>query len=316
MSQELVKYSQSDFKDVQDRMRKLGLPSNIIMREVSFALQIINNSKDLAQCSKESILSAVTNIANIGLTLNPAAKEAYLISRWNNKKNCKEAALEPSYVGLQKLVMENSGVSSIVTHVVYENDEFSIDLANTHKPVTHKPCLIKNKRGAMIGAYSVASLQNGDHQPEWMDIDTIYEIRARSEGYKAYIDGKIKTCVWVSDESEMCRKTVIKRIVKYLPRTGATEKLDEAIQIDNQDYGATFTQGNTIEDLLINANISPEKSQELWSRLNSGMSFYEASEIIEFLKANQLQNTPQLNGTKRIKDLEFAVKESVENSNS
>lgn len=298
-------YTQDQFKTVQKRMGEMGMPSQKVMREISFALQLINSNKDLQACSKESLQSAVINVANIGLTLNPAAKEAYLIARWNSQKRCKEAGLEPSYIGLQKLIMEHGGITSVVTNVVYENDQFELDLADKVKPVTHKPCLVKSKRGALIGAYSVATLPNGDQQPEWIDIESLHEIRALSESYKAYMADKINSCVWISHESEMCRKTVIKRLVKYLPRTSENDKLTEAIQTDNEDYGATFQQANYIQDLLMSANVTPEKERQIWDSLNSGMSFSEAKSVIEFLQENQIDDIRSNGGAKIRNQKEF-----------
>lgn len=224
------------FEPAINRMAELGMDVVQIKKEISFAIQHFNKNPKLLDTLPESRLAAVVNIANIGLTLNPVAKEAYLIPRWNKVMKGMECVLEPGYVGLVKLLTDAGSVVSVATNVVYENDLFKLDLADNQKPVTHEPELVKAKRGKIIGCYSLATLPDRSKQVEWVDVDELFKIRGRSETYSAYKDGKISTCTWVTDESEMMRKTVVKRIYKYLPRTDRMNKVDEAIGLDNTSY--------------------------------------------------------------------------------
>lgn len=225
------------FNPVVPQMQELGMDVVQIKKEISFAIQHFNKNPKLLETTFESRLAAVVNIANIGLTLNPVAKEAYLIPRYNKVIRGVECTLEPGYVGLVKLLTDAGSINSIVTNVVYENDkEFTINLADNVMPVVHRPELVKAKKGAVIGCYSLATLPDGTKQVEWMDIDELYRIRGRSETYSAFLAGKITSCVWATDETEMMRKTVVKRIYKYLPRTDRMAKVDEAIGLDNTSY--------------------------------------------------------------------------------
>lgn len=230
------------FEPVMNTMAELGMDVVQIKKEISFAIQHFNKNPKLLDTTHESRLAAVVNIANIGLTLNPVAKEAYLIPRWNKVIKGMECVLEPGYVGLVKLLTDAGSVISIVTNVVCENDMYVLDLADNQKPVTHRPELIKAKRGKIIGCYSLATLPDASKQVEWIDIDELYKIRGRSETYNAFKDGKISTCTWVTDETEMMRKTVVKRIYKYLPRTDRMSKIDEAIGLDNTSYNTEMPE--------------------------------------------------------------------------
>lgn len=278
----------STFHPAEKRMSELGMDVTRIKKEISFALQIINKSKKLTECTVESKLAAVINIANIGLTLNPVAKEACLVPRWNSGISKSECSLEPMYPGLVKLLTDAGSVTSIVTNVVYENDKFSLDLANNQTPVTHSPELVNTKRGNKIGCYSVASLPDGTRQVEWMDIDTLFQIRERSETYQAFKAGKVKQATWVTDESEMMRKTVIKRIYKYLPRTERMEQIDNAISLDNSDYTASENQLQFIESLLHTSTLEQRQRDSIELEM-SVMNSKRASEVIENLRANQQQ---------------------------
>jgi recombination protein RecT len=224
------------FNPALKRMQELGMDIIQIKKEISFAIQHFNKNPKLMETTPESKLAAVENIANIGLTLNPVAKEAYLIPRWNKTVRGMECVLEPGYVGLVKLLTDAGSVTSIVTNIVCQSDLFKINLADNQQPVLHNPELIKSKRGEIIGCYSLATLPDGSKQVEWMDIEELYKIRNRSETYNAYVNSKISTCTWVTDETEMMRKTCLKRIYKYLPRTEKMNRVDEAIGLDNSSY--------------------------------------------------------------------------------
>jgi len=233
------------FDSVEQSMRDAGFSPERIKQELSFAMQIIKKSTQLQKCSGESILTAVANISNIGLSLNPAAKEAYLIPRWNNTSKSMEAVLEPGYSGLVKLLTDAGSVTAVNCQLVRENDDFSIDLANNDNPVKHgiNP---KIPRGEIIGAYALGTLVGGDRQVEYMPLEEIEGIRGRSETYKAWKEGKIKSCTWETDFGEMARKTVIRRIYKFLPRTEQMQKIDNAVQLDNTDYTKQIEEAVTL----------------------------------------------------------------------
>lgn len=276
---------QSDFAPVETRMVEAGFDTEQVKREISFAIQSINKSAQLQKCSKESLLQAVLNVSNVGLTLNPAAKEAYLIPRWNGLTRANEACLDPSYIGLVKLLTDTGSVKAMVCQLVYGGDQFDIDLANNVAPVTHKPDL-NGKRNQIVGVYALATLADGTRQVEWMTLEEVEQIRLRSETYKAFIAGKIQSCTWASDFGEMSRKTVIKRIYKYLPRSEKAAILDRAIDLDNEDYKISDSQIGYIENLL-RASIIDDRQKEWLEMEIPTMGAKRANEVIEMLQNNQ-----------------------------
>lgn len=284
--------TRTTFQPIEKAMQEAGFAPETVKREISFGIQAINKSSQLQKCSPESLLQAVLNISNIGLTLNPAAKEAYLIPRYNSFLRTMEAVLEPGYVGLTKLLTDAGSVKSMLCQVVYENDAFGIDLANNMQPVTHKPQLVKSKRGEIIGFYALATLIDGTRQVEFMDKEEIDGIRERSETYKAFKEGKIKSCTWVSDYTEMGRKTVIKRIYKYLPRTERMEKIDKAVEIDSIDYSMSDAQANYIETLLQSSTLDQRQRDNIEMEMTV-MTSSRAGRVIEYLQQNQQDGVTQ-----------------------
>lgn len=277
------------FANLRPRMLAAGLPPERVQRELSFAVQSINQSKYLQQCDVMSVMMAVVNCANIGLTLNPASKEAYLIPR-NGR-----AVFDASYVGLTKLIVQSGLVRSIVANVVYEPDTFELNVADNRNPVKHSPFLKPGRTETeRIGYYAIATLIDGSRQPEWMDMQQINAVRDCSDSYKAFKKGSIKEnhCPWILHADEMGRKTVVKRIYKYLPRTGdghVLEKIDKVIQIDDQDYGITMKQHGFIESLLMGSSLPFEETQKIYQEMGD-YTHSQASDCIARLKAHQNQS--------------------------
>lgn len=281
MSNEITR---QQFDPIAKAMQDAGFNPERVKKEISFAIQIINKSPGLQKCSQQSLQAAVLNISNIGLSLNPVAKEAYLVPRWINGGTV--AVLDPSYIGLVKLLTDSGSVKSMLCQLVYSGDNFEVDLANNGNPVIHKPELTRSKRGEVTGVYALATLIDGTRQVEYMSIEEVNEIRERSETYKAHKAGKIQSCTWITDAGEMTRKTVIKRIYKYLPRTDRMTQIDEAIAADNSDFAISDAQVYYIESLIATSTLEERQRGAIEMEVPV-MSSSRATEVIEMLKANQ-----------------------------
>lgn len=199
-------------------------------REAGFAIQILQANEyslKIAQENRQSVVDAVTNVAALGVSLNPARKQAYLVPR--DKKIC----LDISYFGLIDLAVQCGSILWAQANIVYETE--TLELGGYGKPPNHRRNPFAKDKGAIDGAYCVARLASGDYLVDAMSIDEIYAIRDRSSAWKAWIEKK-KRCPWVTDEAEMCRKTVVKRASKYWPRVNAgEERLERAIHHLNVD---------------------------------------------------------------------------------
>lgn len=201
-------------------------------REAGFALQVLSASPfatKLAISNRQSLVNAITNVAAIGISLNPARKQAYLVPRDN--KIC----LDISYMGLMDLAMLTGSILWAQAELVYEKDTF--ELNGYDAPPTHKYSPFATDRGAIVGVYVVVKTADGDYLTCTMTIDQVYEARAISTAWKAYLKDPSKTCPWVTQEGEMIKKTCVKRAYKYWPKT---ERLEHAIHHLNTDSGEGF----------------------------------------------------------------------------
>ena len=218
------------FDPVREYFSKVGGEEQF-MREASFAAQILAGSDYLRKTTVESQILALTGLAQSGLTLSPIHKLAYLVPR-NGK-----CVLEPSYMGMVKLLTDAGSVRHIESNLVFEGDDCEIDLAGERKVMRHVPYWQRSmKKGAVRGVYSLATLADGSKHCETMSKEEVDRIMERSESYKAYKAGKVKSSTWSTDYDEMARKTVVKRHWKSLPKTERMEHIAKAIDLDNADY--------------------------------------------------------------------------------
>jgi len=250
-------------------------------KECSFALQHFNKNRYLDKSTMASKLESVMNVAMLGITLNPVLKLAYLVPR--KKGNDVVCHLEPSYQGLVKLITDTGSAKTIYAHVVHKGDVFDVSFG-TSTQIKHTP---KFESKEIEFAYAVAILHDGTQQVDVMPRSELDEIRGMSESYKAWEKKNYLPCIWNTHHGEMCRKTVIKRLCKYLPKTDHWEKISTAIDLTDQDYKCTVTQMSIIEGLLDTANMLDSEKALIECDLES-MSYQAAQKTIEYLKANQL----------------------------
>ena len=189
---------------------KMVLPRHLTPeRLVRIALTAIKSQPKLLQCDKYSILKAIMEAAQLGLEPDGLLGHAYLIPYWNSKKNCYEAQLQVGYRGFLDLARRSGQVSHIFAQVVYEKDHFKFAYG-TNPNLEHVPAAAAD-RGKKIAAYAIAYLTDGRTPFEVMYRDQIEKIREMSKRATE------EDSPWNTHEDEMWRKTVIRRLAKYLP---------------------------------------------------------------------------------------------------
>jgi len=210
--------------------------------ERGFAIQLLSNNDYLMRCAEEnpdSLLQAISNVAAIGLSLNPAEKLAYLIPR-NVKVNGQfrtRVYLEPSYMGLCKLATDSGSIEWVQAVPVFSNDKFEIRSAGEKPFHEYDPFMTVEQRGDFRGVYCVAKTHSGDFLTTTMSREDVDAIRDRSESWKAFKAGKTKTGgPWQTDFLEQAKKTVVRRGFKMWPRTD-DKKLAHAIDLSNSNEG-------------------------------------------------------------------------------
>ncbi|MFU1907779.1 recombinase RecT, partial [Bordetella avium] len=126
-----------------------------------------------------------------------------------------EVQIVLGYKGLIDLARRSGQIVSIAAHAVHENDHFEYAYGLDEK-LEHKPAM--GERGAIIAFYAVAKLVGGGHAFEVMSEQQIIEIRNASQGWQQAVRAKkTDASPWGAHFAEMGRKTVLRRLFKYLP---------------------------------------------------------------------------------------------------
>lgn len=289
---------------MQDLINLIG--EDNLKRETSFAIQAANANSLLQKATPQSVAKAIWNVAITKLTLNPVHRMSYLTPRRVGDNI--EAILMPSYIGMVKLLTDTGSVTNAYAHVVYEGDEFEVELGVAYT-LKHIP-KFKSKKATHV--YGIGVLHNGSKQFEVMSVDQVNEIRERSDGWKAFNAGKAQSAIWQTDYDEMARKTVIKRLCKYLPKTDRWDELNEAIAVDNEDYQSTAGQDSYILSLLGTSSYDHEYRHTIEKQVEGGLTSDDAEKLIIDLQNNQL---PRLEAglPMNAADVNKAVKDAVEN---
>jgi len=199
-------------------------------REAGFAIQQLSKNDYMMKCAqanRQAVVDAVINIAAIGISLNPAKKQAYLVPR--DGKIC----LDISYMGLMDLAQDTGSVKWAQAALVYETDTFS--LTGLDKPPQHTFNPFGKDRGVVVGVYVTVKTAHDDYLTHTMTIEEALAIRDRSSAWKAWVMKKANSPgPWGTDEGEMIKKTCVKQAYKYWPKT---ERLETAIHHLNNEGG-------------------------------------------------------------------------------
>jgi recombination protein RecT len=160
------------------------------------ALTQLRKVPKLGQCNQGSFLSALMTCAELGI--EPNGRHAHLIPYGQ------ECQLIVDYKGLVELAMRSGKISRIHADVVCENDSITI-----HNGIIDHSINPLKERGAMVGAYAMSTFTDGTEKHEYMSKAEVDAIRSRSRAGKSG--------PWVTDYNEMAKKTVFRRMSKWLP---------------------------------------------------------------------------------------------------
>ena len=166
-------------------------------RFVRIAITALTKTPKLKDCTKESLFNALLNLSQMGL--EPDGYHAHLIPYGN------QCQLIIDYKGLVDLVMRSGKVANIHADVVCDNDTFVYNMGMVEE---HRIDLRK-ERGEVYAVYAVATFTDGSKKAEVMSRADVEAVRGRS---KAGRSGP-----WVTDWNEMAKKTVFRRLSKWLP---------------------------------------------------------------------------------------------------
>jgi recombination protein RecT len=195
----------------------------------------------LAECDIPSLIGAIGQCAQMGLEPNTVLGHAYLVPFNTKRKDAqgrerwvKSVQVVIGYKGLIDLARRSGQIASIAAHEVCTNDHFEL-VYGLDERLNHSPSM--GERGEVIGFYAVAKLQGGGHAFEFMSVHQVREIMAATQS-------KGKYGPWHDHFTEMGRKTVIRRLAKYLP---LSVEFQTAVALDGMAAADKDQQLDTID---------------------------------------------------------------------
>lgn len=226
--------SNNQMNTIQAYLKKMGpeferaLPKHMDADRLGrIAMTTIRQNPKLLECSIPSLMGAVMQAAQLGLEPGLIG-HCYLVPFYNGKMKETDVQFIIGYKGMIDLARRSGHIESIYAHTVHENDEFEYELG-LHPKLVHKPST--GERGEMIFVYSVAHFKDGGYQFEVFSRNDVDKVKERSKA------GKFGP--WQTDYDEMAKKTVIRRMFKYLPIS---------VEIQNQATNDETVRKDVTED--------------------------------------------------------------------
>lgn len=195
--------------------------------------ECVKNPK-LLECTQESWALAMQVCASQGLYPDSGLGYMYLIPRNNSKKlpngnwvKRMEVSAQRGYQGDIALARKTGEIADIYAEVVYQKDHYRV-VKGLDRNIEHIPSEDEDP-GPLRACYAVAKLRSGE--TAWVTLT-----RRDVERHKASAQGTDdKDSPWKKHEAEMWKKTAIRALAKWLPKS--TEAAETAVRQLATDEG-------------------------------------------------------------------------------
>lgn len=229
----------------------MALPKHITPeRMLRVTMTAVQNTPKLLECDRTSLFSAVMLCCQLGLEPDGVLGQAYLIPFAGRVQ------FIPGYKGLITLARNSGDVVSIAAHEVREKDHFEYEFGLNEK-LEHKPA--RGERGEITYFYAIARFKDGGYHWDVMTREEVLAIRDKSSGWQSAVKfKKTASSPWEAHFPEMGKKTVIRRIAKYLPMS-----VQKAAAIDAAYESGAFATTDAEGDIVIENPQIENKSETI-----------------------------------------------------
>lgn len=203
-------------------------------RMIRIATTEIRKVPELGECDSMSFVSAIVQCSQLGLEPGSALGHAYLLPFGNGdaESGKKNVQLIIGYRGMIDLARRSGQITSLSARVVREGDEFSFEFGLDEKLI-HRPG--ENEDAPITHAYAVAKLKDGGVQFEVMTRKQIDRIRDTHSKAAISAAKKRRSSIWTDHFEDMAKKTVIRKLFKYLP---VSIEIQRAVSMDEKEVKA------------------------------------------------------------------------------
>ena len=217
------------------------IPAERFVRTIQTAVQMnpqIAKAATSTDGGMHSLLAACTKAATDGLIID--GREAALVTfrqkvSEKGERDRYEDRVQyiPMVAGLMKKARNSGEIASIAAHVVYAGDKFTYVLGDDER-IEHEP--VFGNRGEPVAVYAIVRLKDGSVQREVMDRAAVMRIAKQSKNERQYSPDSPNFGEW-------WRKTVIRRISKYLPSSSDRDEFMQAVERIDEDFDFEATDG-------------------------------------------------------------------------
>lgn len=181
----------------------------------------IKNNRQLGSAIQANPVKFAIYLKNlITLGVDISQRQAYFLPFG------KEITSVLDYKTLMALIKKHTNVKSIDAQLVYENEVFHVEQG---KVVEHRqnPFASKDSKGALVGAYSVFTLEDNSRDYYFASLDEINKVKECSKSASSQYSP------WTTWYDEMVKKTVIRKGMKFYPMILDNEQRAALDSVDN-----------------------------------------------------------------------------------
>lgn len=228
-------------------------------------LTMISQTPKLRQCVPATVLGGAMTMAQLGLRPGVLG-HGWLLPFWDKNhdngqgkpKGAFKAQLVIGYQGLVELVHRSDRVISIAARTVYEADEFRLGYGLEGDDFVHNPYL-DGPRGNPRMYYAIARMKGGGYaftEPmSHADMESYRDRYAMAKNKEGKVVGP-----WRDQFEGMAHKTMIRRLVKLLPKStelAQAIEADERVRVDLTPQGIDHGQQVVIDGEVESDSFEP-----------------------------------------------------------
>lgn len=240
-----------------------GLSADRFIRTATNAIQMHPQRDKLLDANRQSLYNSCQKAAIDGLMLD--GREAALVVFGA------DVTYMPMTQGLVKLARNSGEIETITSEVVYEGDQFTCFYDATGTTFKHEPNWV-GERGKPIMVWAAVKLKSGEVIVRALSKEKVMKIAGKSKNTFQYDPDKGPFF------DEWWRKTAIKNVLKYAPKSTELEKVimeQEHVEFGEADTTASEPKpeqskpkqtraAQVLKDDVIEAEVvnEPEPTQE------------------------------------------------------
>lgn len=205
----------------------------------------ISQNPILQQCTIKSLIRSMQQSASLNLPIDKR-QLAFFVPYKN--KGVMEAQLQISYLGLMELAYRSEKVKSITAHCIYESERGNVKIKRVDgRFFVEHPFSFEQPSGELIAVYATAEVKGIPPQTIVLRKDEVEKFRSKSKAPDSP--------AWKGFYDAMAKKTAIRQLAKFLPKSVAKEFTQGAMIDEYEDF--VTAQANATKRIEAEAGSEP-----------------------------------------------------------